>query len=164
MKKMKLKKRSDYKTENGYLNYLWRMNKERIQDKTPEVDRSIFKARIREIMDEQKMKTGRKYNEQKAVDKLLRTEEYLSKADRLAENALAGIRKDKQALDALRKVTGWKDRLDPNKLRWDSKNKMYVYEGKSGTAYVSFTNSPKSVKIFTQHVNPVTGKTVWRQK
>lgn len=151
MKTKKTKSRKDYKTERGWLNHLWKINKDEILANTPDVDKKIFIARIKEIQDEARIKKGRKVSEEIAVKKLLRTEDYFSKADRLAENALNAIRsKFKDEFKYLRQVTGWKHKIDPQNMRWDSKERMYYYQGPSGKVWIDFSNSPEGVRI----INP----------
>lgn len=160
------KSRSDYKTERGWQRHVWRQRKERLQEKHPELTEQVFNARVKEMQDQLNRKPGRKRKAsfEEGANALERTEEFLPKADRLSENALAAIRKDKDALNALRKATGWKSKLDPANLRWDAKEKAYIYEGPQGKVMVDFTNSPKSIKVYSFHENPVTGKTVKRKR
>lgn len=160
----KIKHRSDYKTERGYAKYLWRTKyKKEVQEKTPEVDFNAFYARVKEKQMEMNKKRIRPASIDEAGKKLLRTEEYMPRADRLSENALNAVRANKQASDELRRATGWKEKLDPSKMRWDPREKAYVYEGKKGKAIIDFTNSPESIKITRVEDNPLTGHRVRRK-
>lgn len=158
MKLVAKKPKKFYKNETAWVNAVYRNNKVVINALVKGLGVSGRKALGNMIRDIKKDKNViRKHKEKgqsktsvttgEALDFLGKSEILTPKAQRLRENALRGIRGDKQALDTLRRVTGWNVKLDSENLTWDSRAGAYVYRGKKGTVYIYFDDSPKQIMV-----------------
>jgi len=156
-----------YKSELKWLKAVYRNNKELLDRTFANQYTTAYKAFKATVMEYRKDRyTKQKYNIPKkkdatimqAVERLSNSEIVKEKSQRIHENALTALRKDKLALQAVRVLTGWKDKIDPSKLSWSSEEKMYVYKGSKGSVLIEFTVSPVSIKLYKKYANPRTNK------
>lgn len=144
MKFKALQTKGKYKSTDAWINAVYRNNKSVIDEKlgineyTRITTQTLFRNMVKEYI-----RNG--YSPTRAVDLLSRTTIFTPRAERLANNALQGLRGDPDAFHQFRKLTGWKKKVDPSLFRWDKEQKLYIY-GETGIT-VSFKNSPYRVIV-----------------
>lgn len=153
-------KRSDYKTTRGWLNRVYRDNRETI-DRALELEgiknprKSFVESVVEELekgtkridLPEGRMKYVHHKNVQSALKSVARSEAYLPEVDKFRENALAGLKSDGKYKEfrelALRdEKTGRYTAFDASKLKYVGHG-SYVYDNR---VKVSYINSPKGNK------------------
>lgn len=96
--------------------------------------RSIFKRWIKDLMAEDDMTLG------KAIKTFSKSEIVRTKAERLEQNFLKGLRNDKEAFKQFREAIGYSTKIDPNKFKYDYVDKAYRYEGTY--VFVKYSKDP----------------------
>lgn len=145
MKTFKAKKnKSAYKNTESWIDAVYRNNKAIIDKELSFAGspKKVFKQMVKENIAEGMSPT-------KAVSTIAKSTLFTSEAERLRTNMLSGLKADKGAYKAFRELTKERGRyakFDPNKLHWDSKDKVYIY---GGNIIISFQNSPYGVGIKT---------------
>lgn len=143
MKTFKAKKnKSAYKNTDRWIEAVYRNNKTVIDNELSFAGnpKKVFKQMVKEYIDEGLSPT-------KAVSTIARSTLFTPETERLRNNMLSGLRGDKGAFKAFRELTkehGKYAKFDPNKLHWDSTDKVYVY---GGNVIISFQNSPYGVIV-----------------
>lgn len=142
MKLEALHPKSYYKSTDHWLNAVYRNNKEFIDSKlhvtNPKASKkTVFKNLVQEYIDEG-------YAPTKALNTLSRTTVFTSDAERLRNNALKGLRGDKETFKSFRKLAGWNTKVDPAKFRYDKTQHIYVYDER---ITISFRNSPFEIIV-----------------
>lgn len=144
------KKRKDFKTENGYLNYIYRQNKEKIDEVFGKNARSKFKNNIRD----NKVKYGT--NIRGALKVVASSNSFTPVNERLYDNLYKGLKSDNELFKTFRNLTkdakGRYTKYDTNLLKWDRFERMYVYNGIIG---VSFENSPQMTVLTDLRTNRI---------
>ena len=79
-----------------------------------------------------------------ALKTAVRTTVFTPQEQRFKENFISGLKQFKDEFKHFRKLAGWKSKFDPNKLRWDKENGVYIYDNK---IMINFKNSPFSVDV-----------------
>lgn len=131
-----------YKSTDAWLDAVWRNNEDRIRKaffgiKKP---KAAFKASVNEYM-------SQGLSPEKSMKTLVRSSLFTPPAERFRDNAMAGLKGDKAAYKAFRDMTREKGRFtkfDPSKMRYDKKEKVYVYDNR---LIISFKNSPQRVDV-----------------
>ena len=144
---------------NGKWSQKWDAQIDEYYDTHPEVGQKLSdyikgaampanpKASFREDV-RQNIKKGMSVD--KAIKKTLRTEAFMTTAERLHENAIKGLRGFKNAYEDWRRFTRHK-RIDKDKLTYLGNN-TYEYDfDKNWTIYIEYTNSPTDVKVWRKH-------------
>lgn len=136
------KKKGAYKNTDKWLDAVYRNNKTEIDKELSFAGnpKRVFKQMIKENIAEGMSPTL-------AVSTVARSTLFTPEAERLRNNMLSGLKSDKAAYKAFRELTkehGRYTKFDPNKLHWDSIDKVYVY---GGNIVISFQNSPYGVNI-----------------
>lgn len=145
MKTLKAKKnKGAYKSTDSWIDAIYRNNKLIIDKELSFAGnpKKVFKQMVKENIAEGMSPT-------KAVSTIARSTLFTSEAERLRNNMLSGLRSDRDAFKAFRELTkerGKYAKFDPNKLHWDSKDKVYIY---GGNVIISFQNSPYGVLVRT---------------
>ena len=153
-------RRSDYKTTRGWLNRIYRDNKETI-DRALEGTgiKNARKSFVQSVEDE--LKEGKKrinlpdgrmkyvphQNVQSALRSVGRSEAYLSEAEKFQQNAIAGLKSTDQYMEFRNKAlrdpkTGRYTAFDPSKFKYVGKG-SYVYDGRVA---INYQTSPKGKK------------------
>lgn len=144
MKTFKAKhKKSFYKDTDKWIDAIYRNNKATIDAElafagTP---KKVFKQMVKENIAEGMSPT-------KAVSTIARSTLFTPEVERLRNNMRSGLKADKGAYKKFRELTkerGKYTKFDPNKLHWDSTDKVYIY---SGQIIISFQNSPYGVDVW----------------
>lgn len=131
-----------YKSTDAWLDAVWRNNEDRIREAFSGIakPKASFKNAIREYMAEG-------LSPQKSMKTLVRSTLFTPTVERFRDNALAGLKGDKAAYKAFRDMTrdrGKFSKFDPSKLRYDKKEKIYIYDNR---VIISFKNSPQRVDV-----------------
>lgn len=79
----------------------------------------------------------------KALNTLSKTTIFTDVKDRLHSNVLTAL-KNENLDKEFRKLAGWKNKFDPDKLVWNKDEKFYVYDNK---VKINFKNSPYSIEL-----------------
>lgn len=143
MKTFKAKKnKSAYKNTESWLDAVYRNNKDVINRELAFAGnpKKVFKQMVKENMTEGMSPT-------KAVSTVARSTLFTPETERLRNNMLSGLRGDRDAFKAFKELTkehGRYTKFDPNKLHWDSTEKVYIY---GGSIVISFQNSPYGVNV-----------------
>lgn len=142
-----LKSRSSYKSTARWYDAIYRHNKAFIDSKLigdyqDEYDRPIPKSVVFKELIKQRTDEGLTPNQ--AVKVLSKSTIFTSERERLRENAFKALKEDKAAYKEFRLLTGWKEKIDIEKLSYDKEQKIYIY---NNTVGISFTNSPYSVNV-----------------
>lgn len=143
MKTFKAKKnKGSYKSTEHWIDAVYRNNKAVIDKELSFAGnpKKVFKQMVKENIAEGMSPT-------KAVSTIARSTLFTPETERLRNNMLAGLRSDKGAFRAFRELTkehGRYSKFDPNKLHWDSTDKVYIY---AGSVIISFQNSPYGVNV-----------------
>lgn len=83
----------------------------------------------------------------KAIKTIARSTIFTPVSERLNRNAMAGLRKDKNAYKLFRelsKESGKYAAIDKSKLRWDASSETYVYDDK---IIINYRNSPLGIEV-----------------
>lgn len=179
MSRLKTKRKaSSYKSSNDWINAVYRQHKEFIDDKLKWVKDSkkqSFKQLLIERIENvytssdspttlspkrvaQVLNKASKKEIKKALDKLARSDVFSSYEERQKISAYNAIHANKDAFKALRKATGWRNKINIENFEYIDDEKVYKYEGPKGTVYIDFTGSPKQT-IYTLTPMKVDGKT-----
>lgn len=131
-----------YKSTSLWLDAVYRNNKEIIDEKVEVTNpkatkRNAFKHLVQEYMD-------KGYAPTKALDILTRSTVFTSEVERFRNNALQGLRGDKETFKSFRKLAGWNKKIDPAKFRYDKTQHIYIYDER---ITISFRNSPYGIII-----------------
>lgn len=143
MKTFKAKKnKGAYKSTDHWIEAVYRNNKAVIDKELSFAGnpKKVFKQMVKENIAEGLSPT-------KAVSTIARSTLFTPETERLRNNMLSGLRSDKGAFRAFRELTKEKGKyakFDPNKLHWDSTDKVYIY---GGNIVISFQNSPYGVLV-----------------
>ena len=143
MRTFKAKKnKGAYKSTDHWIDAVYRNNKTVINSELSFAGnpKKVFKQMVKENIAEGMSPT-------KAVSTIARSTLFTPETERLRNNMLSGLRSDKGVFRAFRELTkehGRYTKFDPNKLHWDSTDKVYVY---GGSLIISFQNSPYGVDI-----------------
>lgn len=139
------KNKSAYKNTDAWIDAVYRNNKQVIDAELSfgkKSGRTIFKQMIKEHMDEGLSPT-------KAVKTVARSTLFTSTKERITNNFYEGLKNDKDAYKNFREATKEKGRytkFDPDKLVWDKKDKVYIYNNK---VRISYDNSPVEITVAT---------------
>lgn len=134
--------RSFYKSTDAWLDAVWRNNEERIRAAYEGIKKP--KASFKSSM-KQYMKQG--LSPAEAMSTLVKSTIFTPARERFIDNASKGLRGDKAAYKAFRDLTREKGRFtkfDPSLMRWDKKEKIYIYNNQ---VIISFKNSPERVEV-----------------
>lgn len=150
MIRMKLRakyRRSHYKTDDSFLNAVYRDNKalidERLEGVGAEGGVSVlqqFKYLVKETQQKIKNRTGRDPSITTAMNRFTASRDFTPIEIHMRENMVKGL-KNFGALRTLYKLTGHK--FDPDMVVYIGDN-MYSYRG----YVIKLTNSPKSIEIY----------------
>ena len=156
MRKLEAKKdKGRYKSTSHWLDAVYRNNKSFIDEKLKYVKNK--KRAFKNLVLEQ---TGTKFpgnltNKElterlnaakkptKALKKLSRSDIFSSYKERAQENIYKFLKEEK-SINKIKDLIGKREKLDPGKLEWNYKDKVYEYKG----VYIDISNSPKGVKIY----------------
>lgn len=109
---------------------LYKENKDTIIDRfmnaNPALKKRNVKKLVREMFDSYRATS--KSNEE-AFRKLMHREEFISKEQRGAENLIKGIKEQGGFKDFRREVVGWRNKVNPNDIKWDDMAGGYKYNG-----------------------------------
>lgn len=144
MNKIKLPKQppNKYASINHYVNAVYKKNKDLIDSELSGGEKgpkATLKAMVKEYMEQGKT-IGQSL---RIID---RSELFTPRAERLQNNALKAMRRDKKAWEAFNELRRKRDergrftKIDPSLMKWDKKQKLYIYNNE---LTVSFKNSPK---------------------
>lgn len=130
-----------YKNTDAWIDAVYRNNKSVIDEKLAFAGKpkATFKQMVKEYITEGLSPT-------KAVSTIARSTLFTPETERLKNNFYEGLKGDKEAYKAFRELTkekGKYSKFDPNKLKWDKDDKVYVY----GNVIVSFQNSPFGIIV-----------------
>lgn len=134
--------RSFYKSTDAWLDAVWRNNEERIRAAYEGIakPKASFKSSMKTYIEQ-----GLSPHE--AMSTLVKSTIFTPARERFIDNARKGLRGDKAAYKAFRDMTREKGRFtkfDPSLMRWDKKEKVYVYNNQ---VIISFKNSPERVEV-----------------
>ena len=136
------KSKSKYKNKDRWIDAVYRANKafidERLENLTnpKQSKKTVFKNLVNEYIDEGLAPV-------KALNTLSKTTIFTDVKDRLHSNVLTAL-KNENLDKEFRKLAGWKNKFDPDKLVWDKDEKIYVYDNK---VKISFKNSPYGIEL-----------------
>lgn len=142
-------KKGFYKNEDAWIRAVYRKNKAVLSEVIDNPTLGKFKNLIKMYQQDPyvKQKTGKKVPTKKeALEALGRSTVFKTEAERLSENALSGIRRDKEMFNEIRKHLGWKQKITMEDLKWDSKEKAYIIRKGDNVVRIKFNNSPKNGK------------------
>ena len=130
-----------YKNTDAWIDAVYRNNKSVIDEKLAFAGKpkATFKQMVKEYITEGLSPT-------KAVSTIARSTLFTPEVERLKNNFYEGLKGDKAAYQTFRELTkekGKYSKFDPNKLKWDKDDKVYVY----GNVIVSFQNSPFGITV-----------------
>lgn len=150
----RLKTKGKYKSLDKYLDAIYRQNKDLIDRKIlneqdlelapnrekllRQSKKKLFKDYVKEYMDEG-------YKVDQAIKKVSNSRTFLDYDDLAKDNALSGLKEDKDAYREFRELTKEKGRytkIDVSKITYIGNNE-YSYGG----VVISFKNSPKEVVV-----------------
>lgn len=136
------KKRKDFKTQEQYLDYIFEQNKGKLTEVFGTNARERFKGAV------ESYKIAYSTNINGAIQKLANTTAFTPEVERLKSNMWASL-KSYKAVGTFQQLTrgegGRFTRFDPDKLKWDRENRVYVYDNKVS---ISFDNSPQQIILF----------------
>ena len=136
------KSKSKYKNTDRWIDAVYRANKafidERLENLTnpKQSKKTVFKNLVNEYIDEGLAPV-------KALNTLSKTTIFTDVKDRLHSNVLTAL-KNENLDKEFRKLAGWKNKFDPDKLVWDKDEKIYVYDNK---VMINFKNSPYGIEL-----------------
>lgn len=153
-----LKKRGKYKTDKAYIDAVYRANKDVIDlslDTAFVSGRKAFGANVRAIKHDKNLqrklgKTAEQITTKEAIDYLSKTRIFTSIEEQARENAFKGMKKFKDEVKEIRRLTGWKEKFKSENIGYDENVDMLFYQGRKGRVYFEFTNSPLELKIYEQ--------------
>lgn len=123
LKTKKGKNKKKYKSEDYYLDAIYRANKQYLEThikKAPQDTKSkktIFKEAVKKQMQMIDPETGKKYNIRKAIEMVQRKELIRTKEERIAETRLTQMRDlDKDAFKKFRKEIGWTNKINASNI------------------------------------------------
>ena len=131
-----------YKSTDAWIEAVYRNNKQIIDLELAKAGKpkAVFKQIIKEYIEEGLTPT-------KAMATLAKSTMFTPEAERLKNNMISGLKSDKGAFKAFRELTKERGRyakFDPNKVKWDKSEGVYVY---GSNVVISFQNSPFGVNI-----------------
>lgn len=139
---MRLKARKgkrNYKTDKGWLDAVYRNNKELINDKLKFVGEKNKGKVFRQLIDDIKKKN--KVNTYKAVQIFGKSQTFAK--ERFQENIYKALKNDKEVMKQFRKSIGWKNKVDISKFKWNYKEQAYTYDN----VVILVSQSPPSIKV-----------------
>lgn len=151
-------KKSFYKSELAWLKAVYKRNKGVI-DATLGIENGKgykpFKKLVMEMKQDKYLqdKYGKKVTTRQAVIGLGRTEIFTPVAERLKENALSALKKDKEMFKELRRRAGWKQKIRAEDFEWSQSQKGYIYRTDNpndsvGSWLITYTStSPVRMKL-----------------
>lgn len=133
-----------YKSENSWLNAVYRNNKGKI-DKALSAVREKNKLKLfKQLVYERQEVNGE--SAYKAVQNLSKTEVFVSRKERAQKNLLEALKKDKETFKQFRKYAGWSKKINENKFEWDYDDNVYKYDGIT----IDITNSPYGINVYVE--------------
>lgn len=138
--------RSYYKSDRHYLDAIYRKNKTLIDTELSGGSgspRTTFKTIVNEYLEE-----GKTIRQSLRI--IDRSELFTPRLERLQSNALKTLRRDEKAWEAFselrskRNERGQFTKIDTSKMKWDKKQKVYIYNNE---LIISFKNSPKTTIV-----------------
>lgn len=156
-----------YRKNKEAINAIFTEDQKRQMKTTGVTPYQAWRARLTEISKDQYTKKlyGDRPKVNQLLDRFARSTQMRTKAEIMQENAFVGLMGDlkkskevktnrgtlkvegKDRFEDFRRITGWKTKLDPRNISYDSKNKRYEYRTDSGMIQFDFTSSPKEVRI-----------------
>ena len=136
------KSKSKYKNTDRWIDAVYRENKafidERLENLTnpKQSKKTVFKNLVNEYIEEGLAPV-------KALNTLSKTTIFTDVKDRLHSNVLTAL-KNENLDKEFRKLAGWKNKFDPDKLVWNKDEKFYVYDNK---VKINFKNSPYGIEL-----------------
>lgn len=136
------KSKSKYKNTDRWIDAVYRANKEFIDERLENLTnpkqskKTVFKNLVNEYIEEGLAPV-------KALNTLSKTTIFTDVKDRLHSNVLTAL-KNENLDKEFRKLAGWRNKFDPNKLVWNKDEKFYVYDNK---VTINFKNSPYSIEL-----------------
>ena len=150
----RVRTKGKYKSLDKYLDSIYKQNKELIDRKILNEDELQFAPNRAKLMKQSKKKLFKDYvkeymDEGHSVDQALRkvsnSRTFLDYEDLARENALDGLKEDREAYKKFRELTKEKGRytkVDVARLEYLGHNE-YAY----GSVIISFKNSPKQIVV-----------------
>lgn len=132
-----------YKNEKAWLDAVYRNNRELIESALSGVRETNKKKIFVQLIQERRDVKGETLYQ--AVRRIGKTDVFSSKKERAQENILNAIKREKDIFKTFRKVTGWNEKIDVTKFRWDYDDKVYKY----GDVVIDISNSPYEINIYT---------------
>lgn len=136
------KKRKDFKTQDQYLDYIFEQNRGKITEVFGTNARERFKGAV------ESYKIAYSTNINGAIQKLANTTAFTPEVERLKSNMWQSL-KNYKAVGTFQQLTrgqgGRFTKFNPDKLKWDRENRVYVYDNKVS---ISFDNSPQQIILF----------------
>jgi hypothetical protein len=139
------KPRSAYKDTNAWLNSVYKNNKEIIDEKLSGRNvspKTLFKRLVKEQIEQDKNTPTQ------ALKTIARSRLFTEAKEMFREHAWSGLAEDPKAYKRFRELTKEKGRytkFDPNKLVWNKRDGVYVYNDE---IVISFQNSPKGTFVY----------------
>lgn len=135
----KPKSQAKYATERDYLKAVYYKNRSELI-KTFGSDKTLTKF----INNIQAQKATYGLTTRQALNKLAASESFTPEVERLHDNVYKAMKSYGRLPEfrELSKIRGRYSKYDPNQLKWDNRNKIYIYAGK---ITIDLTNSPKDV-------------------
>lgn len=141
--------RSYYKSQNSWLNAIYRKNKSIIDEayKKRHGDIGLEAGPRRAFLNDVKEYVESGMSTRDALKTLSRSTTFTPAKERIQNNFWAGIKGDTEAYKQLREITKEKGRyakFDRSQLVWDREQKAYIYKNKIS---ISFKNSPYGIEV-----------------
>lgn len=142
MKLRAKKSKSKYKNTDSWIDAVYRANKlfidERLEKLTnpKQNKKTVFRNLVNEYIDEG-------LSPVKALNTLAKTTIFTDVKTRLKSNVLTAL-KNENLDKEFRKLAGWKNKFDPDKLVWNKDQQIYVYDNK---VKIGFKNSPYGIEL-----------------
>lgn len=159
---LKTKPHKKYKSTSTWIYSLYRMNKEKINEKLKNVKDEdkmrAFKHILLEYADKKISEAARKNMTDSKLNKLLNkiedpekklqgflwSDKWSEYKDRAQENLIRTLQEHK-ALKELKEITGTpkNKKIDQDEIKWNREDKVYEYRGYT----IDLSNSPKGIKF-----------------
>lgn len=150
------KKRKDFKTQDQYLDYIFKKNKEKLTTifgndengvpiknsaKREKISLERFKGTV------ESYKVSYDINVNKALSKLGNKVAFTPESERLRDNMVKGL-KSVGAYNTFQQLNrdkkGRFTKFDSDKMKWDRNNQSYIYDNR---VMISFRNSPQQTVL-----------------
>lgn len=147
------KKKGAYKNTDAWLEAIYRNNKATIESAlqgTKIGAKKTFKNIFKELVKEGVTPV-------KAINTIARSTLFTSREERLKQNFYTGLKADehgayKRFRELTKNVQGKYTKFDPNKLRYDSHSKGYIYEAENGRQVGIFYPADSKTGIIVRYV------------